>query len=167
MFSNLRQGSNVFVLHKNNAPFVESGVVESVSNLSMFAYPSMPTIPVDLTIRIGEKVMTYRQLPASADSANVIAQGTGEEVVIACTKDAVNAEVQAMRQKSIDIINSKQYHEQRIAACDALLAQLNPEQVQQAKQQQKIQDLEGQVNSLTLMIEKLTSQLEASSQTKS
>lgn len=160
MFANLRQGSQVFVLHKTSTPFIEMGNVENVSNIPIMGYyPNIPQMPIDITIRIGDKVIPYKQLPANAEVANGINPNGGEEIILACTKDAITNEVQAMKQKSIEIINSVNYHKQRIEVCDTLLNQLNPEVAEKKQQQQEISELRGQVSSLTSMISDLKKEL--------
>lgn len=156
-FINIRQGSQLYILHKGASPYVEVGTIDSVTNMPMMGfYPNMPMMPIDLSIRIGEKVMPFKQLPANAETANVVAQNSGEEVCIACTKDAVNAEVQTLMQKSVDALNSVDYHKQRIETCKTLLDQLNPEKVREAQQAQRINDLEGQLAEMRKMLESMS-----------
>lgn len=153
MFANLRQGSSVFILHKVGTPYIEVGNVESVSNMPMMSfYPNMPQMPIDVTIRVGEKVLPFKQLPANAEVANGMAPNSGEEIVLACTKDSISNEVQQMKQKSIEIINSVEYHRHRIDACDTLLSQLHPEEAEKKAQQQEISELKQQIAQLTALV---------------
>ena len=159
MFSNQRQGSQLYILHKCAAtPFVEMGSVENTTNLMTGYYPSLPNMPVNLSIRVGEKVTNYQNLPPNAEVADVT-NNTGETVTLACTKEAVTAEIQAMKQKSIDTINSVDFHKQRINTCEMLIQQLNPEEVEKAKQQQEISDLKAQIAQMSQMMAKMSEQL--------
>lgn len=149
MFANLRQGSQLYVLHKcASTPFIEMGSVESTSNVMMGYYPSLPNMPINISVRVGDKVTPYQNLPANAEVADVTNNATGETITIACTKDALNTEVQAMRQKSIDSINSVEYHRQRISTCDALLQQLNPEQAEKAQREQEMQNMKSEMQEM-------------------
>lgn len=162
MISNLRQGSQLYLIHKSaSTPFVEMGSVESTNNMVGY-FPTMPTMPVTLSVRCGEKVTTYQNLPPNAEAADATNRETGETVTIACTKEAANAEVQSMRQKSIEAINSVEYHRQRIAVCDSLIQQLNPEQAEKAQQQKEMNELRGQVSDLSALVRQLTMQLKGS-----
>lgn len=126
--------------------------------MMMGYYPNLPMMPMDITVRVGEKVVPYKQLPPNAEVANTISQ-SGEEVCVACSKDAVNTELNQMMQKSIDAINSVEGHKQRIETCKALLNQLNPEKVREQQQAQEINSLRDQVAELGKMVTDLTSQL--------
>lgn len=167
MFSTLRQGSQLHILHKTATPYVEIGTIESVSNLPMIGYyPNMPTFPMDISVRVGEKVTTYQQIPANAESAEVTERTTGEQVFITCTKDVLNTEIQSMKQKSIDAINSVEYHKQRIKACDMLIGQLNPEVVEKQQQAQEISELKALVASMKQQMELLQGERTSSNKRK-
>lgn len=166
MFFNVRQGSQLYILHKGASPFVEVGTVDSVTSANNLYYPTLPTLPIDLTVRIGDKVMPFRQLPPNAESASVVSQSSGEEVCLACTKEAVNTEVQSLMQKSIDALNSVDYHKQRVEKCKTLLDQLNPEKVREAQQAQEISDLRSQIAHMQKMIETMSSKMEPSTKSR-
>lgn len=160
MFQNLRQGSQIYILHKTATPYLEMGTVETIPTYPIMSYyPQMPMMPMDITVRVGEKVTPYKQLPPSAESANVIAQSSGEEVCVACSKDGVNNELHLMMQKSVDAINSVEMHKQRIDTCKNILDQLNPEKVKEAQQAEELNSLRSQVTDLGKMVAELTAQL--------
>lgn len=149
MFSNLRQGNKLYILHKANRPFIEVGTVDSVNTFPVLGYyPGMPSMPIDISVRVGDKVTPYQHLPATMETADVIEKTTGEQVTIICTKEAANAEINALRQASIDIINSVDSHKLRIEACDALLTQLNPEDAEKAAQLAELNTLKAQMAEL-------------------
>ena len=149
MFANLRQGSQLYILHKTATPYIEVGSVESVTNIPMYGiYPTMPTMPVDVTVRVGEKLTTYKQIPANVDVANVTSPNTGEELCIATTKDCINNEVQTMIQKSIDTISSVPFHEQRVKSLKALYQQFNPEEAEKAQRDKEYQDMKTEMQEM-------------------
>lgn len=117
---------------------------------------------MDITVRVGERVTTYQQLPANADFAEVTERTTGEQVYIACTKEAINNELNVMKQKSIEAINSVEYHKQRIKSIEGLVCQLNPELVEKQQQAQEISDLRKQLQDM----QQLVNDLRASSSKK-
>ena len=156
MFSNLRMGSQLHVLHKTGTPYIEIGTIETTPSMPMLGYyPNMPSIPIDIQVRVGEKVTTYQQIPANAESADVVDKASGEHVCIFCTKDALNNELQAMKQKSIETINSVEYHKQRIKAIDMLVGQLNPEIAEKQQMGQEIGELKQQLQKMQQLIEDL------------
>lgn len=167
-FQNLRQGSQVFILHKGLSPFYEVGTVENMPTAQAINYyPNIPAIPLDITVRVGERVIPYQHIPPTAESAKVTSQISGEEVCVACSKEAISAEVEMLISQSVDIINSVDGHKKRIETCKGLLNQLNPEKVQEAKQAQEIDDLKNQLSSMKDVIEQLLKERNATSnQTK-
>lgn len=167
-FQNLRQGSQVFILHKGLNPFYEVGTVENVPTLqTMSYYQNLPMLPLDISVRVGEKVIPYQHIPPTAESAKVTSQLSGEEVCVACSKEAVSAEVEMLIRQSVDTINSVEAHKQRIETCKNLLNQLNPEKLKDAQQTQEIEALKGQLADMKDMVEKLLKEKNVSSlQTK-
>ena len=63
------------------------------------------------------------------------------------------------KQKSINIINSRPYHEDRIKKLDAILSTLNPEFAEKQVQKEEIAELKSQVGSLTTQVERLVEAL--------
>lgn len=149
MFSNLRTNSQIYILHKDNNPRVEIASVTSVSiPRPKYAIPQTFGQPqemvVDVDARIGEQVVSYRNLPASGDVADSLADG----VTVATGRDAMNAEVSALRQRSIDAVNSIGYHKGIIAGCDKILETINPEYAEKQAQQAEIAQLKNQVEEI-------------------
>lgn len=159
-FQNLRQGSQVFILHKGMNPYCEVGTVEQIPSTQMMSYyPNLPMMPLEITVRVGETLIPYRQIPPTAESAKVTSRTTGEEVCVGCSKEAISAEVEMLMRESVDAINSVPMHEQRIETLKKIHDQLNPEKVKEAKQVEEINSLKGQVADLGKMVAELTAQL--------
>lgn len=159
MFSNLRQGSQLYVFHKcASTPFIEMGSVEIQNQFGSF-YPM--GIPMNLNIRIGDKVIPCPNLPPNAEIADVTSNTTGETITLACTKEALNAEIEGMRQKSVDAIsiNTQEYHKHRISVFDQLLNQLNPEVAEKAAQAQEMASMRQRMEQMAQTIEQLTAKL--------
>ena len=108
MFSNLRTNSQIYILHKESTPYIEVGQVLSVSQpqprfpVANFMNPQ--ELVVDVVVRINGNDVTLQKLPANLDVAD---QGTANgALVITTSREAMNAEVDSLRQKSLGILNS-------------------------------------------------------------
>lgn len=151
MFSALHQGSQVYILHKAQPELsVETGIVETTNapQLQYGVYPGIIPYPIDITIRVGNQVIPYKGLPPQLDVAEVKAQNSGESVLIANSKDAVNAEIDKLRQQSLAALNMQDFHQRRLASCDNVRAQLNPEEVQKAQQAAEMQEMRQQMQQM-------------------
>lgn len=153
MFQNLRANNQLFILHKDENPLVDIGSVVSVSAAKP-KYP-MPTpigqIPqmemvVDVVVCVNGQNTTFQNLPAGADIADF---GQNGNIVISCSREAMNSEVSAIRQKSLDELNRRNYHENVIAGCDKILTILNPEFEEKQRQEQEIATLKGQMSEMS------------------
>lgn len=54
-----------------------------------------------------------------------------------------------LRQRSVDILNSVEYHKNMIASCDKMLNALNPEFAAKQQQEQEIDMMKRQIASMT------------------
>lgn len=156
-FSQLRLNSTIYILHKDATPYIEVGQVVNVTA----PMPSVGTLPnlgqpitytVDVTVKVNDQTSLYQKLPANADAADFAANGN---VFISCTRDGINTEVQAMRQRSADVLSSIEYHKGVIGVCDTILQQINPEMQEKAQQQQEIASLKQQISELMGLISEL------------
>lgn len=141
--------SGIYILHKDANPFIEYGPVVSVSAPKpkypmaspMGQLPQMEMV-VDVVVCINGQNTTFQNLPAGMDIADF---GQNGNIVVSCSRDAMNNEVASMKQKSIDIINSMDFHNSVIAGCDKMLTLLNPEFAEKQRQEQEISSLKGQM----------------------
>lgn len=69
--------------------------------------------------------------------------------MVSCNRDAMNSELSTMKQKSLDILGSVDYHKGVIEACDKMLNLINPEYADKQRQEQKISELEKQLTEMT------------------
>lgn len=162
MFSNLRANSQVYILHKDANPYVEVGSVISVSQpVPKFPVPNFmqqQEMVVDLTVNINGNTLTLQKLPASLDVAD---QGVNGNLVITTSREAMNAEVDALRQKSLNVINSLEYHQKVVQDCEQLLQKLNPEFAEQRQQKQEIDTLKQQMSEMMSGMQELMAQLKS------
>ena len=113
MFQSVRPNSQIFILHKGDTPSIEIGNVTN-QPMSRPKY-QLPTsfgqpqeLVVDLVVKVGDRTVNYNNLPAQLDIAD--SSSNGESIVISDSKEAMNAEVLNLKQKSTDIINSVDFH---------------------------------------------------------
>ena len=168
MFSNLRTNSQIYILHRDATPYVEIGQVISVSQpqprykVNNFMAPQ--ELVVDIVVNINGNNVTLQKLPANLDVAD---QGTAEAgVIITTSREAMNSEVDSLRQKSISILNSIDYHKKRVQDCELLLQRLNPEFAEQKQQKQEINMLKSQMSEMMNGMKELMAQLKSKEDTK-
>ena len=159
MFSNLRSGSQLYILHKDTTPYVEVGQVVSVSQplpryqTSNFMAPQ--ELVVDIVVGVNGTNITLQKLPANLDVAD---QGTANgSLFISTSREAMNNEISSLRQKSQDIVNSIDYHKKIIQDCEVLLQRLNPEFAEQKQQKQEIDTLKAQMSEMMSGMKELMS----------
>ena len=170
MFQTLRVNSPIYILHKEGTPYVEQGVVVSVSNPTpKFPMPNTPMQPfsqaemvVDVVANVNGQQMTFQKLSANKD----IEDSLINKLTIATNRDAMNAEVSALKQRSIDHINSVEYHQSVILGCDKILETLNPELGEKLRRDKEIADLRGQVTAMSEMLRELSLSLQSEKQAK-
>ncbi|MEE1082218.1 MAG: hypothetical protein UH850_00530 [Paludibacteraceae bacterium] len=162
--------SPIYILHKEGTPYVEQGMVVSVSNpMPKFPMPNTPMQPfgqtemvVDVVANVNGQQMTFQKLSANKD----IEDSLINKLTIATNRDAMNAEVAALKQRSIDHINSIEYHQSIILGCDKILETLNPEFGEKVRRDKEIADLQGQVAELSGMLRELSLSLQSEKQKK-
>ena len=161
MFSNLRSGSQVYILHKDATPYTEVGQVVSVSQpipryqANNFMAPQ--ELVVDVVVSVNGKNITLQKLPASLDVAD---QGTANgSLFISTSRESMNTEIASLRQKSQDIINSIDYHKKVVQDCEILLQRLNPEFAEQKQQKQEIDNLKTQMAEMMNGMKELMAQI--------
>lgn len=143
-FSNLRSGNQLYILHKDSVPTIEIGKVISISQVSP-KYGNMysPEMVVDISASINGQPTNFQKLPALGDIADF-----GNNIVLSCNKDAMSSEVLSMKQRSVDLINSVELHQNIIKGCDEILTQLNPEIKEKQRQEEENKALRDELNQL-------------------
>ena len=158
MFQSVRPNSQIFILHKGDTPSIELG---NVTNQPMprpkyqlpatFGQPQ--ELVVDLVVKIGDRTVNYNSLPAQLDIAD--SSSNGESIVISDSRDAMNAEILNLKQKSTDIVNSVEFHKGLIGEYEKVLAQLNPEFAEKQEQKQELDTLRAQMAEMSRSISAL------------
>lgn len=134
MFGNLRQNSQVYILHKPSN--LKIGKVVSTP----FKY--MQYVPTtDLKVEIDGQTSEFKQLPSNME----IAYYDNGNTIISDNRELISSEIQSMLKDSQELIDSVPYHKEVIEKGEILLKQLNPEIAKQKEQEVKITNLETKV----------------------
>ena len=146
-FSNLRSGNQLYILHKDSIPTIEIGKVISISQVSpKYGNVYSPEMVVDISANVNGQSTNFQKLPALGDIADF-----GNNIVLSCNKDAMSSEVTSMKQRSVDLINSVELHQNIIKGCDEILTQLNPEIKEKQRQEEENKALRDELNQLKEM----------------
>lgn len=162
MFQSVRPNSPIYVLRKGDDIRLETGyVINQPIPKPKYQIPQTFGQPqemiVDLVIKLNDATVNYNSLPAQADISD--SYSNGENIVISDSRDAMNAEIMSIKQKSVDIVNSIDYHKNLVQQYDRILSEFNPEMAEKQAQQQEIASLREQMEQMSknmaLLIEQL------------
>ena len=158
MFQSLRQNSPIYIFHKIDNPYLEIGTISTISlPKPKYAVPATfnntQEMCVDIVVKINNNVVNYNNLPATLDIAD--STSNGDNIVIASSKEAMNAEIISLKQKSIDELNRKEYNENIVRNCDKILADLNPEFAEKQAQKAEIDSLKLQMQEMSKNMQSL------------
>lgn len=159
MFQSLRPNNQIFILHKDK-PLLEVGSIISVS-IPTPKYPVQPMfgqpqeMVVDIIAKVNNQDVTYQKIPANVD----VADFGNNSIVLSDNREAMNSEIMCLKQRSVDILKSVDYHQSVIDECDRLLNSLNPDLAEKQAQKARIDTLESQIASLMEMNKQLMAKL--------
>lgn len=159
MFQSLRPNNQIYILHKDK-PLLETGTVISVSAPSP-KYPVQPMfgqqqeMVVDIIAKVNNQDVTYQRIPANLE----VADFGNNNIVLSDNKEAMNSEIMCLKQRSVDIIDSIEYHKNLVAECDKLLTSLNPDLAEKNAQKERIDSLEQKMQELMDMNRQLIARL--------
>ena len=158
MFQSVRPNSQIFILHRSDTPSIELGTVTNqpiprpkYQLPAAFGQPQ--EMVVDLVVKVNDRTVNYSSLPAQSDIAD--SSSNGENLVISDSRDAMNAEILNLKQKSTDIINSVGLHKSLLEQYDKIIAQLNPEFAEKQEQRQELDTLRSQMAEMSRSISAL------------
>lgn len=158
MFQSVRPNSQIYIFYKGDNPRLEIGY-NTNSVLPKPKYPVPPTfgqpqeMVVDLVVKVNGKTINCNGLSANADIADTFCDG--ENIVVSDSKEAMNAEILSLKQKSVDIINSIDFHKALVNNCDKILSDLNPEFAEKQQQRQELDILKTQMKEMASSINDL------------
>lgn len=150
MFQSVRQNSQVYILHKCDNPYVETGTVISAPSVKpKYSIPQpygQHEMIVNLTVNVNGVSHNFNELPSNLDIADVY---MGSDCVsISDSRDAINNEVLSMRRKSMDIVEGYDKHKNLIAVYDSILKDINPEYAERQSQREEIESLKARIASM-------------------
>lgn len=162
MFTNLSQNSILYILETKDEPKLISGTVLSVSvprpQLATFGQ-TMDTV-VDIAATVDGERREFKKVPCMSSIANFGA----DAFILADSKEAMTAHVNAALQTSKNIVNGYDRHKALIPKYESILEELNPTLKADKEKDRAIQDLKEQVfelkKLLTAMAEKGDSKTE-------
>jgi hypothetical protein len=146
MFQNLRENQQIYVLTKGPVPSLDMGTVIKIQGPvpSFQAGSNMMGYTMDITVAVNGINRPFPQLPVNKDSAEYV----NEQTIIAMSRDAMNAELNSLKNESVNAIQRGREEEARLPVWDKLILQLNPEVAEKQRQEQEIATLKSQVAQL-------------------
>lgn len=115
---------------------------------------------VNSSVERGFAATAYATANQTCELKNAIAA-----LVITTSREAMNSEVDSLRQKSLGILNSVDYHKKIVQDCEVLLQRLNPEFAEQKQQKQEIDLLKSQMSEMMSGMKELMAQFKSKEDT--
>lgn len=149
MFQNLRENQQIYVLTKNPNPCLDMGTVVKIQG-PMPKFQTNPTMMpqteyvLDIVVSVNGINRTFQQLPVNKDSAEYV----NEQTIIAVSRDAMNAELNSLKNESVAAIQRGRDEEAKLPVWDKLILQLNPEVAEKQRQEQEINTLKNQMSTM-------------------
>lgn len=149
MFQNLRKGAPLYVLHKNNLELEFGEIINVTPPQPIYNHGYQngqylpPKMGVDIQVSINGNNVNLQKVPADLS----VADDNG--MILSETREAILTELDIIKKESQKIVDSRDFHAERVAKCDALAEELNPNLKKEAEQAKEINDLKQQVNDLS------------------
>lgn len=165
MFQQLRQGGQLYLLHKSEQPTLEVAQVTAVGQPRpryQNQYNSFLPVPgqelfVDITVKTGEQSLDLGGLPAGADIVDLTA--SGKPIVVTTSRESMLAQVENMLVTSRQIVESVDYHRGVVQGCEAILQQLNPQLAERKAHEQQMDRMNREVGNVKSELGELKSML--------
>lgn len=150
MFTNLSQNSILYILETKDEPKLTSGSVISVSlprpQLATFGQ-ALDSV-VDIVATVDGERREFKKVPCNTSIANFGA----DAFILADSKEAMTAHVNAALQTSRNIVNGYDKHSALIPKYEAILEELNPVLKADKEKDRAIQSLREQVSELKQLL---------------
>lgn len=152
MFQSVRPNSQIYILHKGDNPRAEVGyAVNQPTARPKYQLPvalgQQQEFVVDVVVKTNDQTYNFNNLPAQLDVSDSLSNG--ESLIISDSRDAFNSELVNLKQKSLDIANSRDYHLDLANKYEKILTDINPEFAEKQEQKKEINTLKEQIDSLT------------------
>lgn len=158
MFQSVRPNSQIYIFHRGDAPRMEIGyVVNQPIPRPKYQLPAAFGQPqemvVDIVVKTNDQTYNYNNLPAQQDVADSLSNG--ENLIVSDSRDAISSEIINLKQKSIDIANSRDYHLAMVDKYDKVLLEIHPEMAEKQEQKQEMDTLKKQMEEMSKSISSL------------
>lgn len=155
MFQSVRPNSQIYIFHRGDNPRIEIGyVVNQPIPRPKYQLPAAFGQPqetvVDLVVKTNDQTYNYNNLPAQQDVADSVSNG--ESLIVSDSRDAISSEIINLKQKSLDIANSKDYHLAMVDKYDKVLLEIHPEMAEKQEQKQEMDTLKKQMDEMSKSI---------------
>lgn len=152
MLHGLRQGAELYVFYKGELRYEILEVV-SVSN----PVPQFPTYTagmpvaqpsriVDIQARRGDETVKFEKVPADVPVADF---GPTSGIVLSENRDAILAEIVALRKRSERNLLERPRDEKIVAECKRMEQELNPDLMREAQNTHRLDMMEQRLNGLS------------------
>lgn len=154
MFQQIRQGEQLFVLHKEEYPRMEMASVTFASQLKpkfqnqYNPYLSQPgqEMLIDLTVKLGDQTIDLGGLPATADVVDLTS--SGKPMIVTCSRETLLSQAETMFAKSKQIVDSRDYNLHQMQGLENIMQQLNPQLAERKAQDQRMDQMSKEVGSV-------------------
>lgn len=160
MFQNLRVGTPLYVLHKNELKLEVGEVIsvtpprpQQIQNFNMGVLPPQQTV-IDVEVKLDGGVV---KIPNLLTSLSITDCSNG--VVVSDSRESMLNEVAVLKGNSQKILNSIDQHKEIVRKCDEVLAELNPQIRQEAEWSKEIGSLSSRVGGMEESIRRMEAML--------
>lgn len=158
MFQSVRPNSQIYIFHRGDNPRLEVGyVVNQPIPRPKYQLPAAFGQPqetvVDLVVKTNDQTYNYNNLPAQLDVADSLSNG--ESLIISDSRDGISSEILNLKQKSLDVANSRDYHLSLVEKYEKILIDIHPELAEKQEQKQEIDILKNQMAEMSKSIASL------------
>ena len=155
MFQSVRPNSQIYIFHRGDSPRIEVGyVVNQPIPRPKYQLPAAFGQPqetvVDLVVKTNDQTYNNNNLPEQQDVADSVSNG--ESLIVSDSRDAISSEIINLKQKSLDIANSKDYHLAMVDKYEKVLLEIHPELAEKQEQRQEMDTLRKQMDEMSKSI---------------
>lgn len=150
MFQELRQGSTIYVLDKNDKPTLKTGQVLSVgqptpvynTQTAGITLGMQPRMEIIIRAKVDDKEGDFAHLPANLGTHDY---GT---MVVTDSREAMLSEVDTLKQRAQQELDRREKNEAIVAACNEMFKSLNPSYAKEAERDEAIDNLNSRLDGI-------------------
>lgn len=149
MFQNLRQGNTIYVLDKSDSPTLKMGQVLRVGTPMPSYQTQQPGVMNGFQAKY-ELTVHAKVDGQEGDLAHLPADQTVHDygnMIVADSREAMITAVDAMKQQSLQLLESVDHHKKVVAACDEIFKSLNPSFAKEQARDEALKDLNDRLES--------------------